>query len=175
MEFIAEEYDEELRHFDYTDLEHIGIACTTTEDGKHEIQAEINLKNYSIDRYIDGQLVNSEKYQSLHDFIEYELRFLDFSNLVYIEEKNMEKFIDPLDLDKDNDGVIDRYDADDRDSNVSTYGELDERENKRTDSGNIQEYNTERKSLLEDLKAKKEVIANKNGNCIGRGIAKIEL
>ncbi len=44
MEFIAEEYDEELRPFNYTDLEHIGIACTTTEDGKHEIQAEINLK-----------------------------------------------------------------------------------------------------------------------------------
>ncbi|SHI10995.1 Adenine-specific DNA methylase, N12 class [Sporanaerobacter acetigenes DSM 13106] len=174
MEFIAEEYDEELRPFDYTDLEHIGIACTTTEDGKHEIQAEINLKNYSVDRYIDGQLVNSEKYQSLHDFVEYELRFLDFSNLVYIEE-DMEKFIDPLDLDKDNDGVIDHYDADERDSNVSTYGELDERENKRADSENTQESNAERKSLLEDLKAKKEVIANKNGNCIGRGIAKIEL
>lgn len=162
MEFIAKEYDEELRPFDYPDIKHIQIAYTSTEDGNHEIQTEIDLEEYCINQYLDGELVNTEKFQSLSDFIEYELRFLDFSELVYIEEETLKTFIDSLDLDKDNDGVIDRYDVDDKDSTVSTYGQLDNRENKR-------------KSILEDLKEKKELLSNKNKGFNERDLAKIEL
>ena len=162
MEFIAKEYDEELRPFDFPDIKHIEIAFTTTEDGNHEIQTEIDLEEYCINQYLDGGLVNTEKFQSLSDFIEFELRFLDFSDLVYIEEDILEKFIDPLDLDKDNDGVMDRYDVDDKDSTVSTYEQLDNRENKR-------------KSILEDLKEKKELLTNKTKTFNERDLAKIEL
>lgn len=153
MEFISKEYEEEKTDFDFTDLEHIGIAYTTTEDGLHDIQVEVNLKGLSIDRYVDGQIINSEKYQSLNDLIEYELKFLDFSDLVYIEGDELEKFVYTLDLDKDNDGVIDRYDSDERDSNVRTYGEVDDREKSKTDSKKI--------SLLGELRSNKEKLEEK--------------
>ena len=153
MEFISQEYEEEKRDFDFTDLEHIQIAYTTTEDGLHDIQVEVNLKSFRIDRYVDGQIVNSEKYQSLNDLIEYELKFLDFSDLVYIEGDELEKFVYTLDLDKDNDGVIDRYDSDERDSNVRTYGELDDREKSKTGS--------KKGPLLGELRSNKERLEEK--------------
>lgn len=94
MTFVAEEYDDgELRPFDYTDLGHIDIAYTTTEDWEYEIQVEISLIDYSINQYVDGELVDSVKYESLDYFIEYELRFLDFCNLIYIENEIMKRFI----------------------------------------------------------------------------------
>ncbi|MGO1713179.1 MAG: helicase-related protein, partial [Senegalia sp. (in: firmicutes)] len=153
MDFISKEYGEESGDFDFTDLEHIQIAYTQTEDGLHDIKSEVNLKNLSIDRYIDGQIINSEKYQSLNDLIEYELKFLDFSDLVYIEGEELEKFIYTLDLDKDNDGVIDRYDSDERDSKVRTYGELDDREKAKTEP--------KKRSLLGELKSHKEKLIEK--------------
>ena len=79
MTFIAKEYEQELRPFDYPDLGHIEVAYTTTEDEKHEIQVEINLIDYSINQYFDGQLINSKKYERLDDFIEQELMCLEFS------------------------------------------------------------------------------------------------
>ena len=118
-----------------------------------DIQVEVNLKGLSIDRYVDGQIINSEKYQSLNDLIEYELKFLDFSDLVYIEGGELEKFVYTLDLDKDNDGVIDRCDSDERDSNVRTYGELDDREDNRTGS--------KKGSLLGELRSHKEKLEEK--------------
>lgn len=148
MDFISKEYEEEKRDFDFTDLEHIQIAYTQTEDGLHDIQVEVNLKSFSIDKYIDGNIFHSEKYQSLNDLIEYELKFLDFSDLVYIEGEELKKFIYTLDLDKDNDGSIDRYDSDERDSNVRSYGELDDREKAKT--------GPKKKSLLGELKNHKE-------------------
>ncbi len=162
MDFISMEYDEELRPFNYTDLKHIEIAYTTTEDGSHEIQTEIDLVDYCINKYVDGHLITSESYQSLNDFIEYALKHLDFSDLVYIDQEAMDRIVDPLDLDRDNDGIIDRYDADDKDSSVSTYGQVDERENKR-------------KSILEDLKGKKEMIRDRTKTFSERDLAKIEL
>ena len=33
---------------DFSDLEHIGIAYTTTEDERHEIQVEVNLLDFSV-------------------------------------------------------------------------------------------------------------------------------
>lgn len=86
MEFIAEEYDGgELRPFDYMDLGKIEIAYTTTEDGEHEIQVVINLIEYSLNQYIDEELVDSTKYGSLDNLIKYELRYLSFDDLVCVD------------------------------------------------------------------------------------------
>lgn len=104
MTFIAEEYEEELRVFDYPDLGHIEVAYATTEDEEHEILIEISLINYSINQYIDRELVHSKKYESLGHLIEHELIYLEFSNLVCIDDELMEKFVGSSDLDKD--GVV---------------------------------------------------------------------
>lgn len=93
MTFIAEEYEEELREFDYPDLGHIEVAYTTTEDEEHEIQIEISLIDYSINQYIDRKLVHSKKYESLGHLIEHELIYLDFSCLVCIDDDLMERFV----------------------------------------------------------------------------------
>jgi hypothetical protein len=46
MEF-GEDYAYEDFNTLFPDEGHIGLAYTTTEDGKHEIQYEISLKDYS--------------------------------------------------------------------------------------------------------------------------------
>lgn len=98
MTFIAKEYEQELRPFDYPDLEHIGVAYTTTEDEEHEIQIEVNLIDYSINQYIDGQLAQSKKYETLDHFINEELGRLEFSYLVCIDDELMEKYTTCADL-----------------------------------------------------------------------------
>lgn len=86
MSFIAEVNDDELRSLDDEELGHIPIAYTTTEDGDHEIEVEISLIDYSIDQYVDGELVSRVAYENLGELIEKELRFLDFDDLIYIKE-----------------------------------------------------------------------------------------
>ncbi len=43
---------------DYTDLSHIQIAYTATEDGLHGIQASVILLHDRMETYIDGVLVD---------------------------------------------------------------------------------------------------------------------
>lgn len=85
IEFIAEEYNVgQLWSFDFVDLADIGIAYTTTEDGEHEIQIAINLIDYSINDYVDGELIHSIEYESLYYLIKYELWNLNFEDLIYV-------------------------------------------------------------------------------------------
>lgn len=79
-EFLQNEYgDEEI---DFPDLEHIGLAYTTTEDEQHEIQAEANLVNFSISQYVDGVCVGRQEYGTLRELIDTELSALDFDDLI---------------------------------------------------------------------------------------------
>jgi hypothetical protein len=88
MEFIEKEYDGDAN---YDDLSKVDIAYTTTEDEKHEIQVSVDLKNYAINQYIDETLVNSDKYDSLAELIEYGLEHLYFDELVSIDDEDIEK------------------------------------------------------------------------------------
>ena len=78
-EFCEREYGSEV---EFTDLQHIGLACTTTEDEKHILQVDANLVDYAICYLVDGVQVHQDKYETLSDLIDQELSALDFDNLI---------------------------------------------------------------------------------------------
>ncbi len=69
---------------DFSDLEHIGIAYTTTEDERHEIQVEVNLLDFSVTQMLDDQLIEQRRYKSLREMIDNELSDLDFEDLIHM-------------------------------------------------------------------------------------------
>ena len=78
-EFCEREYGSEV---EFTDLQHIGLACTTTEDEKHILQVDANLVDYAICYLVDGVQVHQDKYETLSDLIDQDLSALDFDNLI---------------------------------------------------------------------------------------------
>lgn len=80
-DFCEKEYGSEV---EFTDLRHIGLACTTTEDEAHLIQVDADLVDYSICYLVDGVQVHQDKYESLSDLIEQELSALDFDGLISV-------------------------------------------------------------------------------------------
>lgn len=78
-EFCERKYGSEV---EFTDLQHIGLACTTTEDEKHILQVDANLVDYAICHLVDGVQVHQDKYETLSDLIDQELSALDFDNLI---------------------------------------------------------------------------------------------
>ena len=78
-EFCEYEYGSEV---DFTDLRHIGLACTTTDNEQHILQVEANLVEPSISYLLDGELVHRDKYQNLSKLILKELVTLDFDHLI---------------------------------------------------------------------------------------------
>ena len=82
-DFCADEYD--IDEIDFSNLEHIGIAYTTTEDEKHEIQVEANLLDFSISQLVDDVCVERRSYSSLRELIDNELVGLNFDELVLLE------------------------------------------------------------------------------------------
>lgn len=78
-EFCERKYGSEV---EFTDLQHIGLACTTTEDEKHILQVDANLVDYAICYLVDGGQVHQDKYETLSDLIDQELSALDFDNLI---------------------------------------------------------------------------------------------
>ena len=80
-EFCEREYGSEV---EFTDLRHIGLAYTTTEDEKHELQVNADLVDYSISYLVDGVQVHQDKYESLTELIEQELSVLDFDSLISV-------------------------------------------------------------------------------------------
>lgn len=75
---------------DFSDLENIGLAYTTTEDGKHEIQANANLKEMSIDIHLDEDAVLTLNFESLEAMIYDYLIDLDFNELTSIPDEILE-------------------------------------------------------------------------------------
>ena len=94
-DFCREEYQRE-GGADYTDLANVGIAYTTTEDDKHEIQARVNLVDFRIETLADGKVVRSEQYASLEELTEKGLQALSFDDLVYLSEEELAQVEAPL-------------------------------------------------------------------------------
>lgn len=67
---------------DFTDLRHIGLACTTTDNEQNILQVEADLVEPSISYLLDGELVHRDKYQNLSKLILKELVTLDFDHLI---------------------------------------------------------------------------------------------
>lgn len=78
-DFCEREYGSEV---EFTDLRHIGLACTTTEDEKHILQVDADLVDYAVCYLVDGVQIHQDKYETLSDLIDQELSALDFDNLI---------------------------------------------------------------------------------------------
>ena len=94
-DFCREEYQRE-DGADYTDLTNVGIAYTTTEDDKYEIQARVNLVDFRIETLADGKVVRSVQYASIEELIEKGLQALSFDDLVSLSEEELAQVEEPL-------------------------------------------------------------------------------
>ena len=94
-DFCREEYQRE-DGADYTDLTDVGVAYTTTEDDKHEIQARVNLVDFRIETLADGKVIRSEQYSSIEELTEKGLQTLSFDDLVYLSEEELAQVEAPL-------------------------------------------------------------------------------
>ena len=78
---------------EYEDLEHVGLAFTTIgEKEDYAIEAEADLVHFALNRFIDGELIESRKYNSMPQLISNELQSLDFSELISIDEQTLAEF-----------------------------------------------------------------------------------
>ena len=77
-EYCMEEFE---HHADFSEPEEVGLACTETSDGKHEIQVSCDLLHFEIRTQIDGTVVDKRNYDTLQELIDQELAFLEFSAL----------------------------------------------------------------------------------------------
>lgn len=86
-QFCQEEYDS---YADFSDLENVGIAYTTVTDEEIPIQVNVDLVNYRIERYLDGQFLERRQYDSLEALIQNELTDLTFDDLISVSEEELE-------------------------------------------------------------------------------------
>ena len=69
----------------------IGVGHTTITDAEIPIQINVNLMEYSLDRYIEGVVVDQRKYDSLQELIKNELEGLDFDSLIDFSDEELAK------------------------------------------------------------------------------------
>lgn len=86
-QFCQEEYDS---YADFSDLEKVGIAYTTITDEEFPIQVNVDLVNYRVERYLDGQFLERRQYDSLDALIQNELTDLTFDDLISVSEEELE-------------------------------------------------------------------------------------
>lgn len=67
---------------DTSDLEHIDLAYTTTENGLHEVQIYANLMDCTIVHTIDGEVDDTEQYSDLQDMTRRALRVMTYDTLI---------------------------------------------------------------------------------------------
>ncbi len=169
IDYCNMEFEEDYAYEDFNTLfpdeGHIGLAYTTTEDGKHEIQYEISLKDYSRTQYVNDKEVSHLNYlegedgeavskETALELLLADIKQGDFNDFVRVNEKDLKEklgleidddgsFYDPLSLDMDNDGIPDRYDNDFRSSNYfeSTY-DVDglKKDDKESTLGKLEKY-----------------------------------
>ena len=75
---------------DYDDLARVGIGYTTVEDTEIPIQVYVDLVNFRLERYSEDHLIDRRQYNSLEALIEEELQDLDFSELMYLSDEQIE-------------------------------------------------------------------------------------
>lgn len=76
---------------DFTDMRHINIAYSTVTDMEIPVQVCVNLIDFSLDRYVEGVIVDQRKYDSLANLISGELVNLDFDELVSFTDEQLAK------------------------------------------------------------------------------------
>lgn len=87
-DFCEAEYREGA---DFSDLHNVGLAFTTLTDDDLPIQVTADLVDFKITHEFDGEVYNTEKYDSIEDMIENGLTGLDFSDLVSVPDEVIER------------------------------------------------------------------------------------
>lgn len=88
-EYCVEEFGSKA---DFSDLEKIGLAYTTTEDDCHEIQSYANLKECRLETYLDDQLIVTQDFKSLEEMNAKALSGLSFVELIEIPDMIFEEW-----------------------------------------------------------------------------------
>ena len=83
-EFCEAEYREGA---DFSDLHNVGLAFTTLTDDELPIQVTADLVDFKITYEFDGEVYNTEQYDSIEQMIENGLTDLDFSDLVSVPDE----------------------------------------------------------------------------------------
>ena len=86
-QFCQEEYNS---YADFSDLEKVAIAYTTVTDKEIPCQVNVDLINFGVERYLDGQFLERRQYDSLETLIQNELTDLAFDDLVSVSEEELE-------------------------------------------------------------------------------------
>lgn len=87
-DFCEAEYREGA---DFSDLHNVGLAFTTLTDDELLIQVTADLVDFKITYEFDGEVYNTEQYDSIEDMIENGLTDLDFSDLVSVPDEVIER------------------------------------------------------------------------------------
>ena len=87
-DFCRSEYGSEA---DFSDPTKVGVAYTTVTDDEIPIQANIDLVNYRLERYLDDEHLETRQYGSLQELITNELENLDFSDLIHVSDEDVEQ------------------------------------------------------------------------------------
>ena len=88
-DFCRSEYGSEA---DFSDPTKVGVAYTTVTDDEIPIQANIDLVNYRLERYLDDEHLETRQYGSLQEIITNELENLDFSDLIHVSDEDVEQY-----------------------------------------------------------------------------------
>ena len=88
-DFCQSEYGSEA---DFSDLTKIGVAYTTITDDEIPIQVNIDLVNFRLERYLNGEHLEARQYGSLQGLISNELEILDFSDLTHVLDEDVEQY-----------------------------------------------------------------------------------
>lgn len=88
-DFCQSEYGDDA---DFSDLTKIAIAYTTVTDDEIPIQVNIDLVNYRLERYLDDEHLETRQYGSMQELIANELENLDFSDLIYVSDEEVEQY-----------------------------------------------------------------------------------
>ena len=87
-DFCEAEYREGA---DFDDLHNVGLAFTTLTDDELPIQVTADLVDFKITYEFDGEVYNTEQYDSIEDMIENGLTGLDFSDLVSVPDEVIDR------------------------------------------------------------------------------------
>ena len=88
-DFCRSEYGSEA---DFSDPAKIGVAYTTVTDDEIPVQVNIDLVNFRLERYLDGEHLETRRYASLQELITNELENLDFSDLIHVSDEDVEQY-----------------------------------------------------------------------------------
>lgn len=105
-EFCFAEYQQED---DFSNLSCIGIAYTTITDDEIPVQVNVNLIDYTLERYINDTLVEKREFDNIADLTMNQLEYLNFDDLISFNNAELEKAgVMPEDNTAEATGIMDK-------------------------------------------------------------------